>query len=83
MHSVNEKKNDLLKHMHFGIKTRFSEILKFLRILLAPLAFWKLLVWTNFLILSRNEFKGSLNPFFNFERITYNVKQMDNVCAGP
>ena len=32
MHSINEKKiSDLLKNMHFWVKNRFSEILKFLR----------------------------------------------------
>ena len=37
------------------------------------------------LILSRNDIKGSLNAknIFNFESITYNVKQKENVCAGP
>ena len=32
MHSINEKMPDLLKNMHFWVKNRFSEILKFLQI---------------------------------------------------
>ena len=32
VHSINEKISDLLKNMHFWVKNRFSEILKFFRI---------------------------------------------------
>ena len=32
VHSINEKISYLLKYMHFWVKNRFSEILKFLRI---------------------------------------------------
>ena len=37
-------------------------------------------------ILSRNDFKGHLNAkknIFDFESITYSVKQRENVFAGP
>ena len=47
-----KKISDLLKNVHFGVKNQFSE--KFSnfsesvgRILLTPLAFWKLLIWTS------------------------------------
>ena len=46
-----KKISDLLKNMHFLVKNRFSEILKFLRIcwsdLVDSMAFWKLLIWTS------------------------------------
>ena len=38
VHSINGKKNDFLKNMHFWVKNHFSGILKFLRI------FWSDLV---------------------------------------
>ena len=51
VHSINEKISNLLKKMYFGVKNRFSEILNFSesvgRILLPPLAFCKLLIWTS------------------------------------
>ena len=47
-----KKISDLLKNMHFGVKksifqkfSNFSESVG--RILLTPLAFWKLLIWTS------------------------------------
>ena len=52
---MKKKRSDFLKNMHFGVKNHFSEILKFvdwtkslILILLALLAFWKLLIWTSY-----------------------------------
>ena len=38
VHSINEKRADFLKNIHFGVKNHFSGILKFLQI------FWSDLV---------------------------------------
>ena len=40
VHSMTEKNTDFLNNMHFGVKNRFSGILKYLRI------FWSDLVGT-------------------------------------
>ena len=52
VHSIDEKISELLKNMHFWVKNRFFK--KFSnfsesvgRILLTPLAFWKLLIGTS------------------------------------
>ena len=46
-----KKISDLLKNMHFGVKIGFQKFSNFSesvgRILLTPLAFWKLLIWTS------------------------------------
>ena len=52
MHSINEKKSDLLKKYAFwGKKIDFQKFSNFSesvgRILSTPLAFWKLLIWTS------------------------------------
>ena len=84
-----KKRTDFLKNMHYGVKNRFSGILKFLRIfwsdLVGIIGFLDAVDMDKLLILSRNDFKGFLNAknIFNFESITYNVKQRKNVCAGP
>ena len=43
--------SDLLKNMQFGVKIGFQKFSNFSksvgRILLTPLAFWKLLIWTS------------------------------------
>ena len=43
MHSINGRKENIRfsQNMHFWVKNHFSEILKFLQILLAPLAFFE------------------------------------------
>ena len=89
MHLINEKISDLLKHMHFWIKNRFSEILKFLRIcwsdLIDSIGFLEAVDMDLLPILSRNYFKRPLNlkNIFNFENYVFSVKQRENVCAGP
>ena len=75
MQSINEQKIfDFLKNVYFGVKQFFQEFSNFSKsfglILLAPLAFWKLSIWTSCsCILSINDFKGPLNAknVFNFE----------------
>ena len=56
---------DLLKNMHFGVKNRFSEILKFLRIcwpdLIDSIGFLEAVDIDLLPILSRNYFKWPLN----------------------
>ena len=65
MHSINEKISDLLKNMHFGVKNRFSEILKFLRIcwsdLVDSIGFLEAVDMDLLPILYRNYFKWPLN----------------------
>ena len=94
MHSLNEeeeKKNDYLKNMHFGVKkksffrnTQISPNLFFL-ILLARFDFWKVLIWTSCSPYLETVSKGpwTQKNIIDFESITYSVKQRENVFAGP
>ena len=75
--------------MHFWVKKRFSEILKFLRIcwsdIIDSIGLLEAVDMDNLLILSRNYFKwpSNLKNVFNCENLTFSVKQRENVCAGP
>ena len=75
--------------MHFGVNNQFSGILKFLRIfwsdLFGAIGFLEALCMELLLILSRNDFKGHFNAIiiFNFENITFSVKQRKNTFADP
>ena len=88
LHSI-KKKSDLPKNIHFGVKNRFSRILKFLRIcwsdLVDSIGFLKAVDMDLLLILSRTDFKGPLDAIiiFNLERITFSVKQRENTYADP
>ena len=68
-----KKISDLLKSMHFWVKNRFSEILKFLRIcwsdLIDSIGFLEAVAMDWLPILSRNHLKWPLNlkNIFNFE----------------
>ena len=86
---LKKKISDLLKNMHVWVINRFSEILKFLRIyrsdIIDSIGFLVAVDMDLLPILSRNNFKWPLNlkNIFNFENLTFSVKQMENVCAGP
>ena len=82
---MNEKRS-----MRFGVKIIFQEFSNFSEsfslILLAPYALWKLLIWTSCSSYQEMIPKGPLNAkknIFNFESITYSVKQRENEFAGP
>ena len=84
-----KKESNFLKNMHFGVKNQFSGILKYLRIFWSDLAgaigFLEDLCIDYLLILSRNDFKGSINAIiiFNLESITFSVKQRENTFTDP
>ena len=71
-HSM-KKISDIIKNMHFWVKNRFSEILKFLRIcwsdLVDSIGFFEAVDMNELPILSRNYFNWPFNlkNIFNFE----------------
>ena len=78
MHSINEKISDLLNIMHFGVKNRFSKIVKFLRIcwsdLIDSIGFLEAVDMDKLPILSRNYFKWPLNlKIFSILKIKLSV----------
>ena len=73
-----KKISDLLKNMHFWVKNRFSEILKFLRIcwldIIDSIGFLKADDMDKLPILSRNYFKWPLNlKIFSILKIKLSV----------
>ena len=78
---------NFLKNMHFGVKNKFSGILKFLRIfwpdLVGAIGSLEALGMDCFLILSRNDFKGPVNAIIilSLESITFSVEQRENTFA--